>query len=63
MIEESKLSLPGPMTQPVLMQLPTPDGAKLPAILIRPNSASEANRCAVVVEVYGGPQAPRPDTK
>lgn len=57
-IEESELSLPGPMTQPVLMQLPAPDGIKLPTILIRPDSAGDAQRCAVVVEVYGGPQSP-----
>lgn len=58
LIQQSKLKLTSRITEPVLMQLPASDGVTLPAILIRPESATDQQPCAVVVEVYGGPQSP-----
>jgi dipeptidyl-peptidase-4 len=43
---------------PKIFHIPTPDGIKLPAMLIRPKSASSDRPAAVVIEVYGGPQSP-----
>lgn len=57
-IEKSQLKLPGGLTKPKLLRIATEDDFELPAMMIRPKTASAANPCPIVVEVYGGPQAP-----
>jgi dipeptidyl-peptidase-4 len=57
-LAESKLSLQEGLIAPKIFHIPTADGIKLPAMLIRPKSASSDRPAAVVIEVYGGPQAP-----
>jgi len=57
-IAESELQLAEPLTEPVLKHIVAAEGVKLPALLVRPPSASDEQPCAVVVEVYGGPQSP-----
>lgn len=53
-----RLTTPKPITPPELLQIETPDGVQLPAVLYRPSDASKDSPCPVVVEIYGGPQAP-----
>lgn len=43
---------------PKFFDIPTPDGLSLPAMLVRPQASSK-QRIPVVIEVYGGPRAPR----
>ena len=57
-IAESTLKLQDSMIVPQLMLIPSPDGAMLPALIVRPESAGHQRTCPVVIEVYGGPQAP-----
>lgn len=57
-LDDTSLKLPGGLSEPRLLEIPTGDGIQLPAILIEPRSASAEKPCPVVVEVYGGPQAP-----
>ncbi len=58
LIAESVLRLREPILVPQLMQIPAPDGVMLPCLLVRPSTASSQRPCPVVIEVYGGPQAP-----
>lgn len=57
-LAESKLKLLDEMIVPEVFQIPTPDGVPLPALLVRPKSATENKPSPVVIEVYGGPQSP-----
>ncbi len=57
-IAESELKIQHPITIPIVPEIQTADGVDLPAMLVRPQSATDANPCPVVIEVYGGPQAP-----
>ena len=58
MIAESKRRVQQSITTPLVPEIKTPDGIVLPALLIRPATATDKNPCPVVIEVYGGPQAP-----
>lgn len=51
-----KLRLPGELVEPKLFRIQTGDGSSLPAMVIRPPKTGM--RLPVVVETYGGPQAP-----
>lgn len=51
-------SLQQTLRDPEFLSVPTPDGLKLPAAIIRPASSSE-DKVPVVIEVYGGPGAAR----
>jgi dipeptidyl-peptidase-4 len=57
-LDETKLSLPGEWIEPELFRITTEDGMSLPAVLVKPTVASEQTKCPVVIEIYGGPQAP-----
>lgn len=57
-LAESQLTLRSGLNEPRLFQIDTPDGIQLPALLVRPADASPNQPCPVVIEVYGGPQAP-----
>ncbi|MFK8114512.1 MAG: DPP IV N-terminal domain-containing protein, partial [Rubripirellula sp.] len=57
-LAEASLSVVDSMVQPELLQIPTADGFSLPALLFKPVEASGSQPSAVVMEVYGGPQAP-----
>lgn len=57
-LAESKLALREKMIAPKIFHITTPDGLKLPAMLIRPRSAGKDRPAPVLIEVYGGPQAP-----
>jgi dipeptidyl-peptidase-4 len=57
-LAESKLALRDPMLAPEVFYIPTADGIQLPAMLVRPKSAGKNQQVPVVIEVYGGPQAP-----
>ncbi len=57
-LDRSELSVPGDVIRPELLRIATKDDVSLPAILYRPPLASNNNRCPVVIETYGGPQAP-----
>ncbi len=46
-----------------MLRIETKDGIELPALLIRPTGSSQDQPAAVVVEVYGGPQAPVVSTR
>lgn len=58
---ESKLSRE--LIPPKVFTIETEDGVSLPAMLIRPPSATEQEPCPVVIEVYGGPGAPVVSTR
>ena len=55
---QTKLRLAGKLIEPEFFRIATADGISLPAMLVRPASAA-GQRIPVVVEVYGGPQAPK----
>lgn len=57
MLASADLRLAEPLIEPSLMQLPAADGTQLPALLVRPPHTGEPS-IGVVIEVYGGPQAP-----
>ena len=57
-LDETSLELPGELIEPQLRSISAGDGVELPAMLIRPPSATADEPCPVVVEVYGGPHAP-----
>lgn len=57
-IASSSLKLSETISDPELFDIKTPDGVALPAMLYRPRNATATEPCGVVVEVYGGPQAP-----
>jgi len=57
-IAESKLQIQQPMSVPKEPLIEASDGTRLPAMLIRPETASDQRPCPVVIEIYGGPQAP-----
>lgn len=57
-LDQSRLSVPGELTKPELFRIESEGDATLPAVLYRPRDVSESNRYPVVVETYGGPQAP-----
>lgn len=57
-LDQSVLSVPGNLIQPKLFHIAAKDNVLLPAILYRPPAASENTPCPVVIETYGGPQAP-----
>jgi dipeptidyl-peptidase 4 len=46
-------------TQPELMTVKAPDGFELPALMQRPKSFDPEKRYPAIVNVYGGPAAPR----
>lgn len=52
------LNLPTAIAEPNAFHITTKDNVKLPAILYRPENASADSPCPVVIETYGGPQAP-----
>jgi dipeptidyl-peptidase-4 len=52
------LNLAGELLQPQFFQITTPDQLALPAMLIRPDHQDDQQRTPVLIEVYGGPQAP-----
>ena len=57
-LADSRAKLPEPIIPPEIFRIETDDGIPLPAMLVRPSGSSGTNRCPVVLEVYGGPQAP-----
>ncbi|MCG8652660.1 MAG: prolyl oligopeptidase family serine peptidase, partial [Pirellulales bacterium] len=57
-IAAAELQVDGDLISPQIFRINTEDDIDLPAMLIRPRSASPQQPCPVVVEVYGGPQAP-----
>lgn len=58
-IEEAKMTLGSSIITPQIFRIATgDDGIELPAMIVRPKQASPQKRCPVVIEVYGGPQAP-----
>lgn len=66
-LSEPQLRVPGGMREAELFRIETPDGKRLPAMLVRPTPVGEASGdgdggetaagIPVVVEVYGGPGA------
>lgn len=54
----AELKVVDSMVQPELLRIPASDGFSLPAMLFKPAEASDTKPSAVVIEVYGGPQAP-----
>lgn len=52
------LELPGGLHDLQLLRIPAGEGIELPALLIRPKTASPGKPSPVVIEVYGGPQTP-----
>ncbi len=57
-IAASELLLESALIEPEVFRIETEDGVPLPAMLYRPEGASEQTPCPVVLEIYGGPQAP-----
>ena len=57
-IDRAELRLPQELIQPQLFRITTEDRVPLPAMLVRPPSASARQPCPVMVAIYGGPQAP-----
>jgi dipeptidyl-peptidase-4 len=57
-LAESELKLAGGMVAAEIFHIQTDDGVGLPALLVRPPGSTSAQRCPVVIEVYGGPQSP-----
>ena len=55
---ENRFSAPNETLSAKLVRLKTTDGFSLPGILHRPLSASQQKPCGVIIETYGGPQAP-----
>jgi dipeptidyl-peptidase-4 len=58
LIAKSESKVPGSMISPEVFTIATEDGIHLPAMLIRPATATSGSPCPVVIEVYGGPSAP-----
>jgi dipeptidyl-peptidase-4 len=63
LIERSELAVDSDLVRPDIFRIPTDSGIGLPAMIVRPPSASGKHPCAVVVEVYGGPQSPVVSTR
>jgi dipeptidyl-peptidase-4 len=62
-IERAVLNLDSEMITPEVLRIPTAQPVGLPAMIIRPPSASSRHPCPVVIEVYGGPQTPVVSTR
>ncbi len=63
LIARAELALGSELIVPKIFRIPTDRGIGLPAMLIRPPGASQKHPCPVVIEVYGGPQAPVVSTR
>ncbi len=58
-LHQSKLTLPRKMNAPEFIRITTPDGLDFPGMIVRPKTTQENPKpLAVVIETYGGPQAP-----
>lgn len=62
-LAKSEFKLLSKRVVPDVFQITTADQLKLPAMLVRPRSASRDHPCPVVIEVYGGPRAPSVSTR
>jgi dipeptidyl-peptidase-4 len=58
MIAAADLPRLPPLIVPKMPRIVTPDGVVLPALLIRPETATDTDPVPIVIEVYGGPQTP-----
>jgi len=57
-LASTSLEVPGGWASREFVRIDVGDGIAIPAMIVRPRSASAENPCPVMVETYGGPQAP-----
>ncbi len=58
-LHQSKLTLPSKMNAPEFIRITTSDGLDFPGMIVRPKTSKGNQKpLAVVIETYGGPQAP-----